>query len=339
LEGHPAAAYQIESHAGVEQELFPSGRFGYFAFFYPPPFLLLCMPLAALSYLPALIAWLGVTFAPFLLSVRRVLGQRWALLPAAAIPAGLVNIEHGQNGFLTGACLGWTMLLLERRPFIAGASLGLLIFKPHFLIAAPFLLLPARRWMVVAGAAASALGLMAASYLAFGADVWLGFLKVSPVARVTLEQGLVEPGKMQSVFAAAHLVHASTGMAYAAQLVVSGTVCAVLAAVGSRRPGGYGEGALLISATVLCTPFLLDYDLVCLALPIAWVTAEAQRTGWLRWEKSVLLAAYLLPLVSRPLGLYAGLPVAPLVLAGLFLMVARRAIEPSNGNCRRVTAM
>lgn len=98
----------------------------------------------------------------------------------------------------------------------------------------------------------------------------------------------------------------------------------VLAWTARRRPGGEAEGALLVTATLLCTPFLLDYDLVCLALPLAWVFAQARRTGWLEWEKLVLLAGFVLPLGSRLLAGSAGLPVAPLVLVALLLVVARR---------------
>ncbi len=62
----------------------------------------------------------------------------------------------------------------------------------------------------------------------------------------------------------------------------------------------------MVSATLVCTPFLLDYDLVCLSLPIAWIVAEAQRTEWQPWEKIVVLAAYAMPLLSQVGGNYDG---------------------------------
>ena len=325
LDGQPAAAYDPATHAAAQHALFPASTAGYFAFFYPPTFLILCLPLAAIPYLAALGVWLAAGFVALFACVRRLLPQGWSALPVVAFPAVLVNAGHGQNGFLSAACLGGAMLLLERRPFLAGACLGALVFKPHLLLGAPVALVAARRWPVVAGAATSALGLVAASWLVLGGDAWGGFVRSSPLARAVLEQGLVDHGKMGSVFAAVRLLHGGVNLAYAAQVVAAVAACALLAWTAASRPGAHAEGALLVAATPFCTPFLLSYDLVCLALPIAWVAAEAQRTGWRPWEKIVLLAVFTLPLILGPLALHAGVPVAPAVLGALLLVVARRA--------------
>lgn len=324
LQGNSGAAYDPAQHYAAQQALFPAGQGGYYAFFYPPSFLLICLPLALLPYAASLAAWISAGLLAFVACLRRVLPQRWAVLPILAFPGVLTNMGHGQNGFLSAACLGGTMLLLDRRPFLAGACLGLLSFKPQLLLAAPVMLLAARRWTVVSGAATAALGLAGASWLVLGNEAWAGFLRVSPLARAALEDGLVEPWKMQSAFAAIRVLHGGVTLAYAVQAVVAVGVLALLGRLAARRPGALAEGALLTIGGLLCTPFLLDYDLVCLALPIAWVAAEAQRTGWRPWEKSALLAAYVLPMVSRLLA-GAGLPTATLVMAGLLVVVARRA--------------
>jgi alpha-1,2-mannosyltransferase len=325
LDGQPASAYDPAAHAAAQRALFPTGQPGYAAFLYPPTFLLLCLPGATLPYLAALVVWLAAGFAPLFACLRRLLPQRWAILPIIAYPAMLVNAGHGQNGFLSGACLGGSMLLLQRRPFLAGMCLGIFVYKPHLLLGAPVALLAARRWAVVGGVATSALGLSVLSWLVLGEDAWRGFLHVSPLARATLEQGLVGFGKMQSVFAAVRLLRGSVGLAYAAQILVALTACVLLGWIAARRPGAHAEVALMVAATLLCTPFLLDYDLVCLALPISWIMAEAQRTEWQPWEKIVLLAAYALPLVSRSVATVTGVPIAPVVLVALLLIVARRA--------------
>ena len=324
LEGRPAAPYDLQMHSDAQLAALPTTDPRYYAFFYPPTFLLLCLPLALLPYLASLAAWLSLGFAVLLTCLRRLLPHRWALLPVLAFPGVLVNAGHGQNGFVSASCLGGGMVLMQRRPFLAGLCLGVLVVKPHLALAVPVALFAARRWAAVAGAAASALGLVALSWLVLGQDAWLGFLRVAPLARLTLEQGWVEPSKMQSAFAAVRVLHGGLGIAYAAQALAALAVCVLLARLAGRRPGGRAEGALTVTATLACTPFLLDYDLVCLALPIAWVADEAQRTRWLPWEKSVLLAAYVLPLVSR-LVATLGLPLAPAVLLSLLLVVARRA--------------
>jgi hypothetical protein len=328
LSGHPTAAYDPVIHQAAQRSLFPSAAGGYVAFFYPPTFLLLCLPLAALPYLPALAAWLAAGLVALITCLRRLLPERWAIFPILVFPGLLANAGHGQNGFVTSACLGWSMLLSNRRPFVAGMCLGLLVIKPHLLLVAPVALLAARRWAMLAGAVTSGLGLIAASWIVLGDAAWHGFLAVAPLARVTLEQGFVEPWKMTSVFAAVRLLHGSLDLAYTLQAIVAVSICIVVARCAVRRPGALAEGALLVAAIPLCTPFLLDYDLVCLALPIAFVAAEAQRTGWQPWEKIVLLAAYILPLAARPVAMGTGVPVAPLVILSLLLVVARRATAP-----------
>ncbi len=48
----------------------------------------------------------------------------WLLL-ALAFPAVLINVGHGQNGFLTAALLGGALVVLDRRPLFAGILFGL----------------------------------------------------------------------------------------------------------------------------------------------------------------------------------------------------------------------
>ena len=326
LDGRAAAAYDPATHAAAQIAMFPSGGFGYFAFFYPPTFLLLCLPLATIAYFPALVGWLAGGLLALLACLRRVLPQRWAALPVVACPAVLVNVEHGQNGFLSAICLSGYGLLLGRRPFLAGACLGMLVCKPQLLLGAPLVLLAARRWVALAGAASSAAGLCGLSWLLLGPGCWVGFVRLLPLARATLEQGLVDPGKLQSAFAAVRVLHGGVGVAYVVQALVAGGTGLVLGWAAARRPGGLAEAALLVAGTLLATPFLLDYDLVDLLVPMAWAMAVAQRSQWWRWEKIGLLAAYVLPLISRLLATEIGVPIGPLVLAGLFAVIVRRAV-------------
>jgi len=130
---------------------------------------------------------------------------------------------------------------------------------------------------------------------------------------------------MVSPFAAARLLGASISGAWLTQIVVSVAVLVILIIVVRRRPGVPGEGAILAACTCLATPFLLDYDLMVLAVPLAWVAAEAERSGYLPWEKLILATAFLLPLVVRPIATLADLPAAPPVLIALLWVVARRA--------------
>ncbi len=157
---------------------------------------------------------------------------------------------------------------------------------------------------------------------------------MTSLSRAMVEQGIAEFWKMQSIFASVRLLHGGVGVAYAVQIPIVVGVLVVVADVTRRRPGAQAEGAILVAATVLCPPYLMDYDLVCVALPLAWVMAEAQRAEWLPWEKIVLLAAYAVPLFARPVAFATNVSLAPPILLALFAVVARRAalrLEPSLG--------
>ena len=323
LAGRPAAAYDVQALVAAQAAAFPTLE-RFFAFFYPPVFLLLCLPLALLPYGAAVGAWLAATFALYWAGLRALLPERWGVLPALGFPALLVNFRHGQNGFLSAGLFAGAAVLLERRPVLAGACLGCLAFKPQLALAVPVALAAAGRWPAFLAAGATALGLAGLSWLALGTASWLAFLDGAALARRALEEAWVGDEKMISLFAGLRLAGAGLGTAYAAQAVLALAVLAALAWALRRRPGGCAEVAALAAATLLCSPFLLDYDLMLAAVPLAWLLREARRDGFLPWEKVVLLLAFLWPLAARLATAASGLPLTPLVALALFAAVLRR---------------
>jgi alpha-1,2-mannosyltransferase len=182
---------------------------------------------------------------------------------------------------------------------------------------------------VVFGAAVSALGLCLASLAVFGVDSWRAFLAASPLARIALERNMVGDEKMQSVFAAVRLLHGGLTLAYGLQVVAALVVCAALVALQRRSFRSDAEGPAMVAAALLASPFLLDYDLVLLGVPLAWLARRGLRDGFLPWEKSALLIAFVLPAVSRSIAGLVGVPLGPVVIAGVLLLVLRRAGAPS----------
>lgn len=323
LAGSPARAYDVAAHHAQQTAMFGRDT-GYAAFFYPPIFLLICLPLAALPYLASLGAWLAATGALYWRMARAWLGEAFGAMPILAFPAVLSNVGHGQNGFLSAALFGAGALWLERRPIVAGLCLGALAYKPHLGIMIPIALAIAGRWKTFAAAGATVVALAAASCGLFGLETWRGFLADSAVARAALEQGLVGDAKMQSAFAAVRLWGGPLPVAYGAQAIVAAAAAGGLVWLHRRAPNSGAEGPAMIVAALLASPFLLDYDLIILAAPLAWMLREGASRGFLSWEKTILLAAFVLPAVSRTLATDARLPLAPFVLVALFVAVLRR---------------
>ncbi len=326
LAGHPLQVYDVAAHHAAQTRLF--GRdVGYAAFFYPPIYLLICLPLALLPYFASLAVWLGVTGLAYWLVVRAWLGERFGALAIFAFPAVLVNIGHGQNGFLTTALFGGGALMLDRRPLIAGVLFGCMVYKPQLGLVIPLALIAAGRWKTIAAAGATVVVLAGLSAALFGLDAWRGFLAVSPLAKAALEQDLVGYAKMQSTFAAVRLLHGGPGLAYALQIAVALAAWASLVLLQRRAFRGGAEGPAMVTAALLASPFLLDYDLLLLAIPLAWMAREGVRAGFKSWEKLVLGLAFFLPLASRSVASTLGLPLAPLVIGALFVLVLRRGFE------------
>ncbi len=328
LAGMPAAAYDLARLYAVERGAMPVDP-GVSSFLYPPPFLLVCLPLGLLPYFWALPVWLATTGAGYALVVRRWLGaHRGWPMTLLAFPAVVTDIGHGQNGFLTAALLGGGLWLLDRRPWVAGLLLGCLVIKPQLAFAVPVLVLAGGRWRTAAAGIAAAVALSLVALAVFGPGAWHGFLAGGAVGRAILERHLVEPGKMVSVFAAVQVLRGGIALGYALQSMAALAAAGTLAFVCRRAGVAGGHAALCATATVLMSPFLLDYDLTATAIPLAWLFGEGMRRGFLPWEKLVLAAGYMLPLYARDLAMGLGLPVAPLVLGALTWATARAALAP-----------
>ncbi|HEY7576984.1 MAG TPA: glycosyltransferase family 87 protein [Acetobacteraceae bacterium] len=294
LLGRPADVYVPALHHLAE---LPVLRNSYSAFYYPPTYLVLCLPLALTAFFPSLLLFLGTTGAAFAAVLWRILRAPWSFVAVLAFPAVYIDIMPGQNAFLTAAILGCGLGLLGRRPGVAGAILGLMVLKPHLALAVPVALLVSRRWQTLICAAASALGLVAISYALFGWGTWAAFLANAHEARETLEQGTVGFDKMQSTFALARLLGASVPAAYALHSLTALTAISALIWAQRQQTGAAAERALIVIACLLITPFSLFYDMVILALPLAWMLCEWRLHGFPPWSKLLLCAVLLAPAV------------------------------------------
>ena len=73
--------------------------------------------------------------------------------------------------------------------------------------------------------------------------------------------------KTLSLYAAARLLGASPAIAFGLQMLLGASSLAVLARVSWHRPSGTALVSAIVAATMLCSPYIWDYDQVCLAIP------------------------------------------------------------------------
>ena len=141
-----------------------------------------------------------------------------------------------------------------------------------------------------------------------------------------MERGAVLFERFASWFGAVRLAGGGVGLAYAVQATVAAGAAGLLVSVLLRRPrpGARAEGALIAACTPLLTPYTLEYDLAILAIPMAWLMAEADRGGFLPWERLGLAVAFVLPMLSFALASATCIQLLPLATAAVFLLVLRR---------------
>ncbi|MDB5650427.1 MAG: hypothetical protein JWL62_1947 [Hyphomicrobiales bacterium] len=321
LADHAADVYVVAAHKAAEHRIFSEGD--YSAFFYPPLFLLICAPLAKLPFFVALAAWLGTSMTACIAVLRKLAPPSLGWLPLLAFPGVYMNIVHGQNAFLTTALFGAALLVLDRRPALAGLLFGALAFKPHFGLLIPIFLLASGRWQAFAASACTVLLLCLVSLVAFGAETWRGFLEITSFSREVLEQNRVGYEKMQSVFAMVRLLGGSVAAAYGAQALVAAAVIITLVRASRLKHPAQAVGALLVTGTLLATPFLLRYDLMLLAIPLVWLAREGVSGGLCKGEICIGIAVFALPLVPIEIAETSHMLIAPLVIGALFIVLAR----------------
>lgn len=331
LKGTPAAVYDVPTLWQAEKTAIGSPLVPFAGFHYPPMYLLVILPLALLPYIWSLLVWSVLTFGAYLIVLREIDPEPSAMWLAIAFPGAMVNLTNGQNGALTMVLLGGALLLLDRRPILAGVFFGLMVYKPQFGVLVPLFLVVTGRWRTFVAASVTVVGFAGLSLAAFGTHMWLAFFKSTSFTRhVVLEQGGAAFGKFQSTFAAARMWGVGIPASYGLQGVVALLTAIAVIWVWRRNARADLQAAALAVGALLVTPYMMDYDLAVLALPIAWLATEGRKFGFLSWEKSLLAAAWALPIVARPAALRLGIPLTPILLLALVAMVVRRtASHPS----------
>ncbi len=317
--GHPAAVYDWSAHKLAEQTAVGHPFAGYFGFHYPPTFLLVAVALSMLSYASAYTIWTLGTFPAYLIAIRSIVGDRIGYLLAAAFPAVLANFTIGQNGFVTAGLIGGALTLMRQRPIVAGVLIGLLTFKPHLGLLFPIALIAGREWRVFLTAAIVAIVMAGASWLAFGTNTWQAFAgDIGQTSHAFLSEEGADWRKLQTIFGLARILGGSERLAWTLQTLMTLAAAGAVAALWRSAARYEIKAAALGAGLMLATPYLFTYDLVALAVPLAFLFRLGLTRGFLPHELSGIGFACLLvlifPFVDAPTGFAGVLIVAALIV-------------------------
>jgi arabinofuranan 3-O-arabinosyltransferase len=319
LEGHAAQAWDWDIQKQVELALLKKDFIGYFAWHYPPPFLFVASLLAHFPYAVAFSGWALVSLLPYLAVMRAIIGRTFGLVLAVGFPVVFNNALVGQNGFLTAALIGGTLFLMPARPVLSGICLGLLSYKPQYGLLFPLVLIAASQWTTFIAAAVVAVAMALASWLAFGTESWQAFFHWMPnFSQAFLTEGKAPWWKLQSIFSLVRYFGGGEQLAWIFQCIMSASVAVGLVTMWRSRVDYSWKAASLAAGTLLITPYLFMYDLMVLAIPVAYLVRNGLVSGFRSYELPALACAYVSIIcficLGLPLGLLATLIVVALIL-------------------------
>ena len=325
LSGHSAEAY-IPDQLHKAMALIAPDIKGAYGWFYPPTFYLLILPLGLLPYWAAYSSFMIASVTAYVAVFRKFVNGKTAMWLLAAFPGIWINLLTGQNGLLTAALAGAALLSLERKSTLAGILIGLLVIKPHLALLFPLALIARKAWRVLAISGLTALLYMSLSVLVLGFDSISAWLHGLDVARSIMVNGKTSP-MMPTVFSFMRMLRAAPLFSYAAHGFVALWSARIVWIVWRSDVAYLLKAASLMTATLLASPYLFEYDLAWLGFPIAWIAKIGHESTWKTGEREVLLAAWFTPLIVVVFALLTKIQIGPFVSAALLWTITRRIPE------------
>ena len=295
---------------------------------YPPVVSHLLAPFAAFEPRTLYFGLMAINLA-IALGIGWRLGGVLGIVMTLAYEPVAASIVLGQTSLITTLILWLGLAALLHAPVRAGATLGLLVIKPHLAWVAPLAVIGQGRWAVgwraVTGALVVAGGWIAASLIWPGPAAWSAFLDGLGQAGQALARHQFPWQQMPTLFVSTAAAGAPTWLSAAAQACGALLAGALLLETWRARPGT-GAVALSLIGAALASPYLYHYDLVCAGLGAA--LHLGRRPLWTARRGAIAYLALLIPLVSlvqNDLGAILGdnawriQPMGPMLLA-LFLL-------------------
>ena len=147
----------------------------------------------------------------------------------------------------------------------------------------------------------------AASWLAFGSESWHAFFaSIGHTSQAFLSDGWADWSKLQTAFGLTRMLGGSETLAWTVQIARRARRrCRSRACCGEAAPAYEIKAAALATGALLATPYLYMYDLVVLAVPLAFLCRLGAR-GFLPHELTAIgvacLLIFIFPLIKAPLG-------------------------------------
>ena len=171
-------------------------------------------------------------------------------------------------------------------------------------------------------AAATAAVVALASWLAFGTESWQAFFHWMPTfSQAFLVEGKATWWKLQSLYSLVRYLGGAEQLAWIFQWVLTAAVAATLVAMWRSHVRYSLKAAALAVGALLTTPYLFMYDMMVLAIPVAYLVRLGIASGFRAYELPALAFAASLIVIF----ILFGIPVGFAATATVGALVLRRA--------------
>ena len=270
-----------------------------FGWFYPPYFFFYLYPFSGLMPLASYGGFMGFSAALFCSGIYMTWPNRATLWALFGFSGFWLNLNFGQNGFLTAGLVAWGLYWLEKKPVLAGIAIGLLSFKPQLGILFPLALVAGREWRCLFSALATVFFLVLSSLLVYGVGAWMDWAHALIRAQQELGQYGLEPLlKVTSYYSWVRQWGGSQTWAKMVQGGVTAGVAGCLWTVWRRPVPRSSKYALLILGALMASPYVLEYDLTWLAVwGVWWGRGLVEKSH--RWDRGLLVLLWTVPALTH----------------------------------------
>jgi len=284
------SAFQLET-LGTHSDKLP--------WHYPPVYLFFLFPFVCFGYIGAFWVWSLVTIIGLMVLVRKITTNSYYMLLAPLCFPVAYSMAAGR------------LLLINRSACAAGIVFGLLVYKPQLAAVIPFCLIAARLYRTLFYMIASASVLVISSFLVFGTEPWIAF-----ITELTGHSNLVY-GKSNQIWERIPTVAITSmqllksgNLAMIVQFGVAVITIATSAWVWKSSSLSGPRSLAIVSSIPLISPFVMDYDMATLIVPIAFIVNEAREGSWTAGKFVILLMMWIaqpsLRIISGDVGVQIG---------------------------------
>jgi Glycosyltransferase family 87 len=293
---------------------------------YPPVTALFIQPLAWVSSVTALAIFFGVLTAAVVVLVRLVSGRWTIAFLALGLPSVVVALMSGQNGTFTALLLGLGLIYWQRLPWAAGIALGMLAYKPQFVLLPALMALVLGNRQVLFAMIATGMVLVLVSIALYGIDPWLAWPQAASRQIRYFDADMVPLARVVTVYALVHHWFGSAGLGLAIHALVAAPAVLVICAVWRGTDDLFLRAVTLAVGSVFVSPYAFDYDLAVLAIPLGVLLGAAPRDLALplrefRWFALLAIG----PQAVNALAISAKWQLAVFLLAGALIAAAYQA--------------